>query len=84
MAQENELPSLFQDCELGAVPALSEAYGLDVIWDDQLQAVSEIYIEAGDHENLIHMQGDSFCRLMKEMPHSIISAEKNYSRWMNK
>jgi Ala-tRNA(Pro) deacylase len=83
MAREDELPELFKDCELGAVPALSEAYGLQVIWDDQLKSASDIYIEAGDHENLIHMQGESFRKLMEDMPHSIISAEKDYSRWMN-
>lgn len=83
MAHEDELPNLFQDCEFGAVPALSNAYGLDVIWDDQLKAASEIYIEAGDHENLIHMHGDSFRKLMQKMPHSIISAEREYSRWIN-
>ena len=83
MAREDELSKLFQDCEPGAVPALSNAYGLDVVWDDQLQNATDIYIEAGDHENLIHMQGDSFRELMADLPHSVISAEKNYSRWMN-
>ena len=68
---------------IGAVPALSNAYGLDVIWDEQLTNASEIYIEAGDHENLIHMHGDEFCKLMEDLPHSIISAGKDYSRWIN-
>jgi Ala-tRNA(Pro) deacylase len=83
LANEDELPDLFHDCDLGAVPALSNAYGLDVIWDEQLTNASEIYIEAGDHENLIHMHGDEFCKLMEYLPHSIISAGKNYSRWIN-
>jgi len=83
MANEDELPGLFHDCEFGAVPALSNAYGLQVIWDDQLKAASEIYIEAGDHENLIHIRGESFCKLMEDMPHSMISTEQNYSRWLN-
>ena len=83
MAREDELRELFQDCELGAVPALSNAYGLDVIWDEQLTTASEIYIEAGDHENLIHMHGDAFFKLMEDVPHSIISAEKDYSRWIH-
>jgi len=83
MAQEEELKNLFQDCDLGAVPALSNAYGLDVIWDEQLTNASEIYIEAGDHENLIHMHGDDFCKLMKDLPHNIISAGKDYSRWIH-
>lgn len=83
MATEDELPDLFQDCELGAVPALGNAYGLDVIWDDQLQTTSDVYIEAGDHENLIHLRGEAFCQLMAELPHNVISAEKSYSRWLN-
>ena len=83
MAQEDELQNLFQDCDLGAVPALSNAYGLDVIWDEQLTNASEIYIEAGDHENLIHLRGDDFCKLMADLPHNIISAGKDYSRWIN-
>ena len=82
LASENALSDLFKDCELGAVPALSEAYGLDVIWDDQLSSASDIYIEAGDHEHLIHIKGDSFRQLMSGMPHSFISAEKDYSRWV--
>ena len=83
LAPEDELPELFQDCDPGAVPALSDAYGLDVIWDEQLTNASEIYIEAGDHENLIHMHGDAFCKLMKDLPHSIISTGKDYARWFN-
>lgn len=83
MTHEDELPSLFQDCEFGAVPALSNAYGLDVIWDEQLTNASEIYIEAGDHENLIHMHGKDFCKLMEDLPHSIISTGRDYSRWIH-
>ena len=83
MATEEELPNLFQDCDLGAVPALSNAYGLDVIWDEQLTNASEIYIEAGDHENLIHMHGDEFCKLMEDLPHAIISAGRDYRRWIS-
>ncbi len=82
MARERELRSLFQDCDLGAVPALSNAYGLDVIWDDQLKAVADIYLEAGDHRHLVHIKGDDFRKLLRGMPHNIISAEKDYSRWM--
>ena len=83
IAPENELPELFRDCDPGAVPALSNAYGLDVIWDEQLTNASEIYIEAGDHESLIHMHGDEFCKLMEDLPHNIISTGKDYSRWVS-
>ena len=76
LASEPELRDLFTDCDTGAVPALSEAYGLKVIWDDQLKHASDIYIEAGDHEHLIHLRGADFQTLMESLPHSIISAGK--------
>ena len=82
LASEPELRELFTDCDTGAVPALSEAYGLKVIWDDQLKHASDIYIKAGDHEHLIHLRGEDFQRLMASQPHSIISAGKEYSRWV--
>ncbi len=82
LATENELKALFKDCETGAIPALSNAYGLKVIWDDQLKHASDIYIEAGDHEHLIHLSGDDFRSLMEKLPHSVISAGKEYSRWV--
>jgi Ala-tRNA(Pro) deacylase len=82
LATEKELKVLFKDCETGAVPALSNAYGLKVIWDDQLKHASDIYIEAGDHEHLIHLAGDDFRVLMAKLPHSVISAGKEYSRWV--
>jgi Ala-tRNA(Pro) deacylase len=83
MAAEEELPDLFKDCEFGAVPALSNAYGLDVIWDEQLTNASEVYIEAGDHESLIHLHGEDFCKLMEDLPHNIISTGRDYSRWID-
>ena len=82
LATEAELKALFKDCETGAIPALSNAYGLKVIWDDQLKHASDIYIEAGDHEHLIHLSGDDFRTLMNKLPHSVISAGKEYSRWV--
>lgn len=82
LANEGELVSLFVDCDVGAVPALSDAYGLEVIWDERLSHASDIYIEAGDHEHLVHLRGEDFSALMATMPHSIISARRDYSRWV--
>lgn len=38
LASEQEVGRLFPDCELGAIPAVGWAYGLDVILDDSLTA----------------------------------------------
>ena len=73
LAEEDELHNLFKDCDDGAVPALADAYRLPVIWDDRLQHVPDIYIEAGDHEHLVHLRGEHFREMMEKRPHSMIS-----------
>jgi Ala-tRNA(Pro) deacylase len=81
MACEEEFKVLFADCEPGAVPALGAAYGIQVIWDDDLKYTADIYIEAGDHEHLIWMDRKSFRQLMKSLPHSIISSDSEVGGW---
>jgi Ala-tRNA(Pro) deacylase len=60
LANEEQAETLFPDCEPGAIPALSAAYGLDAVVDDTLAQQPEIYFEAGDHANLVHITGTSF------------------------
>ena len=81
LACEQEFKTLFQDCEAGAVPALGDAYGINVIWDDDLQYTADIYIEAGDHEHLIWLDRKDFKKLMSSLPHSIISKDSAVGRW---
>lgn len=81
MATETEFSNLFADCEPGAVPALGEAYGVQVIWDDELAYTSDIYIEAGDHEHLIWLDRHDFKKLMSSLPHSIISKDNEVGCW---
>ena len=66
LATEAELSNLFGDCETGAIPALGPAYGLTTIVDSSLSKCPDIYFEAGDHEDMIHIKGSAFRRLMKE------------------
>ena len=82
LASEGELSTLFSDCDIGAVPALSDAYGLQLIWDEKLRHASDVYIEAGDHEHLVHIRGEDFNTLMASQPNCIISARPDYSRWV--
>ena len=74
MALEEELGTLFKDCELGAVPAVGRAYDVDMVWDDSLTAIPDVYFESGDHEILIHMLSEDFKQLMKDEPHGWISS----------
>ena len=73
LAQESDFAKLFKDCELGAVPPLGEAYNLDVVLDDSLGQESDIYFEAGDHVDLIHVSGEHFQNLMTKAAHGRFS-----------
>ncbi|CRL49505.1 MULTISPECIES: aminoacyl-tRNA deacylase [Pseudomonas] len=67
VSRESNLPHLFDDCERGAVPALGEAYGLDVVIDPLVTRQKDIYLEAGNHINLLHMDMPQF---LKMVPHA--------------
>lgn len=64
LAREAEVGKLFADCELGAIPPVGDAYGLDTLLDDSLASQPEVFVEAGDHRRLIRMTGADFARLM--------------------
>lgn len=81
LACEDEFKKLFGDCETGAVPAIGDAYGLKVIWDDELAYTADIYIEAGDHEHLIWLERRDFKKLMSGLPHTIISKDEEVGCW---
>ena len=69
---ESDIARLFDDCSRGAVPALGQAYDIPVIWDDELDKEEDVYFEAGDHRELIHLNHQQFSQLMKSWPHGDI------------
>jgi len=73
LATEPELESLFGDCELGAVPAANEAYGIPAVIDDSLLRLPDLYFEAGDHEELVHVSGEMFRKLGRRARHGRFS-----------
>jgi len=72
LATESELGRLFQDCELGAIPPVGQAYGMQTVVDESLDRCNDIYFEAGNHEELIHVKGNTFRKLMKNLRHAPI------------
>jgi Ala-tRNA(Pro) deacylase len=64
MAGEEQIETLFTDCEPDAVPALGAAYGLAILVDESLAQQPEIYLECGDHDSLVRISGNSFRKLM--------------------
>lgn len=73
LVSEHRLGEFFDDCEIGAIPALGHVYGLHVIWDVALVDRDDLYIESGDHENLIHVSKGGFMELMGGQEHMTIS-----------
>ncbi|MCW3478574.1 YbaK/EbsC family protein [Neisseriaceae bacterium JH1-16] len=66
LACEEELGDLFKDCELGAIPPpLAAMYrGMTTYVDESLLGQTDVYFEAGDHKELIHLSTESFLKLM--------------------
>ena len=73
LATESEISALFADCEPGAVPPLGAAYGIDTVIDDAFVDTQDVYFEAGDHQELVHVSGNDFRRLVADAEHAAIS-----------
>lgn len=68
LATEDEVGSLFPDCDIGAVPAIASAYGLDAVVDSSLDEQDDIYFEGGDHRTVVHITGEQFRKLTGSTP----------------
>lgn len=75
LADEQRIAELFTDCDRGAVPALGMAWGLETVVDDELESCPTVYIEGGDHEQLLRLSHDEFHLLMRTARHGRVGAE---------
>jgi Ala-tRNA(Pro) deacylase len=69
LATEPELHAVFADCERGALPAVGSAYRIPSVYDESLSGLSDVYFEAGDHEDVVHMDGAAFEELLAGAEH---------------
>ncbi len=69
LASENEIKDMFEDCATGAIPPMVKAFGYEAVVDNSLNECDEIYFEAGDHTELVHLSGEDFADLMADAPH---------------
>ncbi|WP_199610093.1 aminoacyl-tRNA deacylase [Flocculibacter collagenilyticus] len=65
LINEQEVFKLFSDCEHGAVPPVAKAYEMDAVYDEALFDQADVYLEAGDHQTLIHLSHSDFIKLTK-------------------
>jgi Ala-tRNA(Pro) deacylase len=69
LADEAAVKRLFADCEPGVIPGLPNAWGVEMVWDDALMAQPDLYLEAGDHERLVHIETRYLRELFGDAPH---------------
>ena len=66
LAREEDVAPIFDDCAVGAIPPLGDAYDVPVLVDESLAGASDMYFEGGDHATLVHVSGDAFHELTRE------------------
>ena len=75
LVEEDEFARLFPDCEPGAVPPLGPAYQIETFLDEALTSLANVYLEAGDHEHLLHVSGENFKALLSGVRHGHYSED---------
>ena len=74
LVPEGTLGLLFSDCELGAIPPLGRAYGIETIVDDRVLAQNHVCFMAGDHDALVRVDADAFHQLIQGVGHAPIGS----------
>jgi Ala-tRNA(Pro) deacylase len=75
LLKEKEVYRMFSDCEHGAIPPVGEAYNINTVCDEMLDSLDVVYIEAGDHQNLLGISHDDFQTMVADCKHLRFSRE---------
>ncbi|WP_281648082.1 YbaK/EbsC family protein [Parendozoicomonas sp. Alg238-R29] len=73
LVEEDTLQALFTDCKPGAIPAMGQPWGMMTACDNNLSSVTDIYLEGGNHRELVHMHREQYQKLMQDQIHDTIS-----------
>jgi len=73
LVSEAEVSVLFSDCDCGAIPPIGDVYDMKTIVDNSLIECTDVYMEAGNHTDVLHLSGDAFHSLTKNMQHADIT-----------
>lgn len=65
LAEEDEIGTLFGDCELGAEPPFGNLYDLPTIMDKSLEQDDHIMFQAGTHGKAVRMGMADYRRLVE-------------------
>jgi Ala-tRNA(Pro) deacylase len=81
---EEELETLFPNCEVGAMPPFGNLYGLPVIVDKSLAEDEEIIFNACTHTESVRMKFEDFERLVKPMVMEFAAQENGQKAQMQR
>lgn len=63
LAREEEIASLFNDCDLGSIPPFGSLYGLQTVVDSSFTGDQNIVFESNHHDESISMSFRDFERI---------------------
>ena len=69
LAMPASVERLQRELGLGGLPVLGAAHGVVTLVDDDVLGLADIYFEVGEHDELLHLRGEDFRRLIENSPH---------------
>lgn len=60
LATEDEMKTLFPDCEVGAEPPIGSLFGLKSVMDIGLHCRERLFIQAGNHREALRLRRDDW------------------------
>lgn len=60
LASEEEMKTLFEDCEVGAEPPIGKLYGLATIMDEELKKEDFLVMQAGTHTDAVKLRREDW------------------------
>ena len=67
LPHEEDLSTLFPDCQLGTMPPFGNLYGLPILMDDEVLADEEIYFTACSNTQVIRMRLTDYRKLVNPL-----------------
>ncbi len=81
LAHEDDLKTLFPDCELGAMPPFGNLYGLPVLLEHALTENEDIVFHACKHTESIRMKYRDYERLVQPLHGHFSAARSVHENW---
>ena len=78
LLKEKEVYRMFSDCEHGAIPPVGDAFNMHMICDELLDQLDYVYLEAGDHRQLLRINHEDFETMAANSKHLRFSSEVSH------